>query len=284
MIKAVILDIDGIIIGEKNGFNSPDPHMDVTSRLKLVHKKGIPIVLCTAKPYYSIEKIIKDAALNNPHITDAGAVIIDPIDHIIIEKHVLSPILVKNILQKCLENNIYVESYTVDDYFIQQNQISDITKKHMHILQRKPIVLQDVCKGISTYEITKILPIARNQDDKVRIYKILEVFTKDTSFSWAVHPIALPLQFGIITSLGSSKKEAVITISKNLHASLDTMLGVGDSQSDWKFIEICGYAGTLENGSKELKDLIKTKYKERYFIGPSVDSNGILKVFDYFSL
>ena len=61
------------------------------------------------------------------------------------------------------------------------------------------------------------------------------------------------------------------------------MLGVGDSTSDWQFIEPCGYAGAMENASKELKQLIKSKGKQS-FVGKSVDENGILDVFDYFRL
>ena len=33
-IQALILDVDGVIVGEKIGFNSPHPHPDVVSALK----------------------------------------------------------------------------------------------------------------------------------------------------------------------------------------------------------------------------------------------------------
>ena len=34
--KIIILDIDGVIVGEKIGFNSPDPHRDVIEKLKKI--------------------------------------------------------------------------------------------------------------------------------------------------------------------------------------------------------------------------------------------------------
>src|SRR5947209_1656529 len=80
MIKAIITDIDGIIIGEKIGFNSPHPHSKVLRALKIIREKGIPICLCSGKPHYAIGEVIKRAELHNPHITDGGAVTIDPID------------------------------------------------------------------------------------------------------------------------------------------------------------------------------------------------------------
>ena len=38
-IKAIILDVDGVIVGEKIGFNSPNPHPDVIEKLKFFEKK-----------------------------------------------------------------------------------------------------------------------------------------------------------------------------------------------------------------------------------------------------
>ena len=86
-IKALILDIDGVIIGEKIGFNSPSPHPEVIEALKKIKSMNIPISLCTAKPHFAIRDIIESAKLDNLHITDGGGVIIDPIDDVIVESY-----------------------------------------------------------------------------------------------------------------------------------------------------------------------------------------------------
>lgn len=216
MIKAIILDVDGVIIGEKIGYNSPHPHEDIISALKKIREKGIDICLCTAKPHYSISEEINRPNLHNHHIADAGAVIIDPIDDVIIEKHVLDKSLVKEILQTLQDVNVYVEFYTVGDYFIQKDKVSETTKKHVHILQRDPIMLNDIVAESSQYDVTKIMPIAKDTVDKKRVSDILERFSTKGSISWGIHPIALPLQFGIITALGSSKKEGAEAIIKSL--------------------------------------------------------------------
>lgn len=284
MIKAIILDVDGVIVGEKIGFNSPTPHDQVLDALKNIHKKGLAVSLCTAKPHYSIQDIIQGASLSNPHITDAGAVIIDPIDNIIVEKHAIEESLAKKILEVCITNNIYVEFYTVDDYFIQEDQVCEITQKHTHVLQREPKIVSNLLQASTEYEITKIMPISRDKKHQKDVIQILDQFTNELSISWGVHPVALPLQFGIITALDSSKKEGAEAIVKNLNISFDEVLGIGDSTSDWSFIEMCGYAATLENGSEKIKELVATKGEGKYFIAPHVDENGILDVLKYFSL
>ena len=86
-IKGIILDVDGVIVGEKIGFNSPNPHDDVINKLKQLRNEGISISLCTAKPHFSIGEIIKNAGLDNYHIADGGSVIINPINNTIVKKH-----------------------------------------------------------------------------------------------------------------------------------------------------------------------------------------------------
>ena len=48
-IKALILDIDGVIVGQKKGFNSPHPHESVILALKKIKKNGTSISLCKQK-------------------------------------------------------------------------------------------------------------------------------------------------------------------------------------------------------------------------------------------
>lgn len=284
MIKGIILDVDGVIVGEKIGFNSPYPYEDVIKRLKEIRKKGIIVSLCTAKPHFSIEKIIRNSVLNNLHITNGGSVIIDPIDNIILEKHVIDKNIIIKVLLTYLENQVYTEFYTANDYFIQKNQEDKLTKTHSHVLQRDPKMVSSLIIESKNQDVVKIMPVAKNKEDKERLTKLFEPFRNKLTLSWGIHPIALPHIFGIITAKGISKKQAVFEIASNYHIKPEELLGIGDSASDWQFMEPCKYVGTLENGSDELKKLIKSKGKNNYVMGRSVDENGIIDILNYFKL
>ncbi|MBQ6991707.1 MAG: HAD-IIB family hydrolase [Clostridia bacterium] len=281
-IRGIILDVDGVIIGEKIGFNSPNPHIDVINKLKEIRNKGIPISLCTAKPHFSIGNIIKEAGLNNYHIADGGSVIINPINNEIVKKHIINKKIAKEILKIYIDNNVYTEFYTVDNYFIQKDQESKITKQHIHILQNNPLMLDNIAEESMKYEITKIMPIAFDEQDQIRVEKLFKEMNTGLTLSWGIHPVANPLKFGIITSAGISKKQGAIEISNNINVPLENILAVGDSTSDWQFIDLCGYGAAMGNGSEKLKELVKTKEKNRFCIGGDVDKNGILQIFDYF--
>lgn len=280
-IKAVILDIDGVIVGEKIGFNCPYPHPDVIAKLKSIRNRGIYISLCTAKPHYSIQKIIDDAGLKNLHITNGGGVIIDPIDDVVLKKYVINKDSAQKVIQTYLDNAVYTEFYTVNDYFIQKNQQDSITDTHTHILQRKPYIVASLLGEAQKQDIVKIMPIAKNEEDKKRLIKLFEPFKNNLTLSWGIHPIALPHLFAIITAKGISKRQGVLEIAHNVHVTPKEMLGVGDSTSDWQFIEQCGFAAAIGNASEELKLLVQSKGNHSY-IGPTVDENGIIDILHHF--
>lgn len=281
-IQGIILDVDGVIVGEKIGVNSPDPNYNVINKLKLLKASGIPISLCTAKPHFSIRKIIDQAVLDNYHIADGGSVIINPINNTIVKKYIIDKDKAQKALKLFIDNNIYTEFYTVDNYFIQKTNENDITPKHIHILQSEPIKLDDIVLESINYDITKIMPIARDEEDKNRVQKLFEELDIDLVLSWGIHPVANPLKFGIVTEKGISKKQGAIEISKNMNIPLENILAVGDSTSDWQFMELCGYNGAMGNSSEKLKELVSTKKSGHYYIGESVDENGIIGILDYF--
>ncbi len=282
MIKGIVLDIDGVIVGEKIGYNSPFPHPLVIKKLKELREKGIPIVLCTAKPHFSIMQIINDAGLNNLHITNGGGIIIDPIHQRVLRKHVIEKENAQKVISEFINNDVYVEFYTQEDYFIQKNQISLLTKTHTHILQREPVITNSLADESNFQEIVKIMPIAKNEKDKQRIVQLFRLFKDILTLSWGIHPIALPHIFGIVTAKGISKKQAVLEIALAENIKSEELLGIGDSTSDWQYIEECKYAGAVENGSEELKKLVLSKGTDFSYIGQSVDANGVLDILGHF--
>lgn len=281
-IRGIILDVDGVIVGEKIGFNSPDPNIEVIKKLREIKSKGTPISLCTAKPHFSIRNIIDSVGLDNFHITDGGGVIIDSLNNQIRREYIIDKESAVKVLRLCLENNIYTEFYTVDDYYIQESQVSDITKKHIHVLQRNPKIVEDLITKSIESDITKIMPIALDEEDKIRVTELFRKSNINLDLSWGIHPVALPLQFGIITCPGITKKQGAIEISKGINVPLENILAVGDSTSDWQFISLCGYGAAMGNASKELKELVKTKGEQHSYIGGHVDKNGILDILNYF--
>lgn len=282
MIKGIILDIDGVIVGEKIGYNSPWPHPDVIAKLKEIESSGVAISLCTAKPHYAVRKIIDDANLNSLHITDGGAVIIDPIDNKVLKAYAIDKALAKRVIKTYLNAGVYVEAYTLDGYVLDRSQESELTATHTHILQCEPRIVDSLVDILDQLDICKIMPVAKNEAGKSRVVSLFKEFEEDLTLSWGVHPIALPHQFGIITAHGISKRQAAQEIENHLNIHPTYFLGIGDSTSDWQFMQDCGYVATVENGTDELKKLVLSKDKR--FIGGHVDGTGVLDIFAHWEI
>lgn len=117
MIRAIITDVDGVIVGKTPGVNFPIPHADVREKLQALRESGLPVVLCSAKSLHPILPIIKKAHLDNRHIVDGGAVIVDPLEDRI-TTHNIAKEIVQKIVDFCLENNIYTEVHALGKVFL----------------------------------------------------------------------------------------------------------------------------------------------------------------------
>lgn len=284
MIKALILDIDGVIVGDKTGYNFPHPHPNVVAALRTIEERGMPISLCTAKPAFSIQSIVDAARLRSPHITNGGAVIIDPIDHEVVATHAIDRALAQAVTEFALQQKLYVELYTSDDCYVLRSQESELTKKHAEVEQRYPQLLDDAESFIAEHDIVKIFFVTKDEPEKRKFNEaFLKAFEDKVTFSWTVHPTLLPRQLGVVTARGVSKTHGAQEVAKSTGIRLADTLGVGDTMHDWQFIEYCGYAGAMGNATDEFKELVRTKGAQS-FVGGSVNENGILDIFDHFNL
>jgi len=282
-IKAIILDVDGVIVGDRAGFNAPYPPIEVVNKLKQIRENGVYVILCSAKPYYSVKKIVDDARLYNIQTALAGAILVDPSSLEIIKKHIIEGEITVDLTKKFLSNNIYTEVYTTDKYYIQKEQKNEITDLHNFTLSFEPIIVDDLVSQTKASEIVKILPVTKTIQEREIVQNIFNNYQKNLMMGWSTHPAIKGYHFGNITTAGISKKQSVLEIMDIYKIKVEEILGVGDSLTDWDFIGVCGFSAAMGNAVDELKKLVLTKADNGY-IGKSVDENGILGIFEYFGL
>lgn len=283
MIRALVLDVDGVLVGEKIGFNSPNPNEEVISRLSNIKAAGIPVILCTGKPHYSVSAIIEGASLTNPHITNGGSVVINPIDNAILQQHTIPTQLALQILDACGKNNIYTEVYTVNAYYVLHAMQSRLTELHAHVLQQAPVLVDSLQEIARAHDVVKLMPIVKDESEIPAVERILAPFKDRISTAWGLHPVANPHQFCGITKQGISKEQMTIDVLNYVGVNPQDALGVGDSTSDWKYMQRTGFVAAMANAQDGLRSLVIQKGASGY-IGGHVDENGILAIFDHFRL
>jgi hydroxymethylpyrimidine pyrophosphatase-like HAD family hydrolase len=232
----------------------------------------------------AVKEIIIKAGLRNPHITDGGALIIDPLQNKIIEKNIFTKDLVSELVKEFVNHNIYTEVYGAEDYYLQKNHVGEFTEKRIRILQKTQIAVESLEKHVDKVEVIKIINFAHNENDKKQIESILQPFTEKIHYIWSHHPATLPSQNTVITIKGVSKKAASLKVLEYLKISAGEALGIGDTLGDWNFMSICKYAGVVGDASEELKEFAKTKREGNYFFGSSVDDDGFLQILNHYDL
>lgn len=282
MIRAIITDVDGVLVGKTPHVNFPIPNEKVLEKLKEIRQKGIPVILCSGKSLNPMIPIIENANLNNSHITDGGSVISDPLTNEIIT-HAIRKDIVINIVEFALDNDIYVELYVFGKYFIQKDKVSHYTQEHTKIMQQEPEKVDSLLDVAQKEEVIKILLFIPSIDHKSFIENYVKTIEHNVNLFWGLHPTMLPTQAAILTSNNVSKKHAAQEVAEKLKLSFDEILGIGDAIGDWQFMQICKYVGVVGDNA-ELIELAKEKGEGNYVVAPSVEENGILKIFEHFQL
>jgi len=283
-IKAIITDVDGVMVGGQEGVNFPLPHTDVIQALRQVSQAGVPIVLCTAKYGNAIKDIAIQAGLNNPHITDGGAVVVDWLGGNIIAQQAIDPRAAHDYIRHCLEHDQYIEIYTNDGYYVQASQKNDFTESRSRILQEPPHYVDSLLDFANQHDIIKLWSFAENEHEVPALEATLSKFAGKLSHIWTQHPTLMPRRLLIITQPGVSKQHAAQQVTEHLGIGFDSILGIGDTESDWNFMQRCGYVATIGSETGNLKSLSKAKGAGHYYFASSVDDHGLLEVFRHFKL
>ncbi len=284
IVKAVIADVDGVMVGKHAGINFPLPHEQEITALMKVSASGIPVILCTAKFNFAIKGIAQLAHLDNPHITDGGGVIISFTDNKVIKKFPIEKKIVGQYVKACLEQSIYTEIYATDAYYIDGSQTNTFTTKRSRLLQQKPQVSNSLYATSQAIETIKIITFIETDEQQALLDEIVNNCEADIHFIWSHHPYLAPLRPGVMTAAGVSKASAAKEIVKMLGIGFDSVLGVGDTASDWNFMRLCKYVATIGNDSSELIQNARSKPASDYFLAPDVDSHGLVDVFKHFEL
>jgi len=284
-INWVILDVDGVLLGEKEGFNYPHPHEKVIDSIAAARKSGVQVTLCTGKPIYSLEKVVRDAQLTGPHIGDNGSVIFDVLAGTAVAKKTLPVSISTRLVAELLDVGVSLEVHDGLDYYFQTGSISpSLLEKRIRLMHKEPVMADSLLDAVRGKALTKVTAFAYSESEKPRVEKIYEKYASQLSLVWNFVPVTNPIQYGMITAKGVSKGYAVGQVAKALGLDFKAALGVGDGIIDWDFISKCRYGCAMGNAVPKLKELIKTKGEENYFIATHVDDHGVIDAFRHFGL
>lgn len=282
MIRAVVLDVDGVIVGTKSGVNFPNPSDRVSNVLKQLNESGIAVSFLSAKTAFAVANNIKSAGIDSIHISDGGAVLYNPIQNKIFHELTVAPSDIRTLLAS-LTPEVYIHLFSANGCYVEEKHFSNpFTQVYTKVVARTPTAVKSFSQVVDTEHITKINVYAFSDRERKQLDSTIKKLNIQISFSWASNP-SLPGYVCVITAKGVSKRSGVEALAGQLGIGLHEILAVGDTAHDWDFISVCGYKGIMGNATEELK--AKANFDEEHtFLGGHVDEDGILDILKHFKL
>ncbi|MFH1590925.1 MAG: HAD family hydrolase [archaeon] len=279
--KALILDIDGVIIGDRQGINFPDPVPEVAAALKELSGSGVAVHMCTARPAFSISRMVREMSLDGLHIADNGAVITDPNTGEIPIKHVIPRAVATAIVRDLRETDAPVEIYETSISYLDRRDTGIITDIHAGILDQSPEIVDDLTEVAKGKELIKIIAFCDTIEKKETVGKALLPYAEHVNLAWTHHPATGDVQYAVITATGITKAAGAQYIAEKTGIPLAETVGVGDGVNDWDFMRLCGTVVAMGNSQEMLLQSVKER-GDTGFVAPSVDENGMLWIIERF--
>ena len=229
--KVAFFDLDGTVI-DASGFIQTRVQESIIE----LQEQGVHIALATGRPYFACKRVIETLRVKSPSMFYSGAFIVDPARSEVIHSDTLNHEQTARIVEICMQEGIYVELYTQDNYYIQKR--SDFTEIHAEYLFQEAQEV-DLRHIIDTQQILKIELMSTKASEATihkKIAPLAKEFTLLTAYG-ASHPDIVFFNF---TTLSSSRENALEILCNHYQVSPSETIAFGDGPADIPFLRNCG--------------------------------------------
>lgn len=266
--RLLVLDVDGTLIGQ-----GAYPSDRVTKAVLAAQEKGVAIALGTGRASEACYHLLRHLHLNGLHIFFDGAAIVDWPSNDIVSLRALPPRATERIIALARENDLFLEIYAHDFYFIEKD--NELAEHQRQKLQLEPLVtnLQSL---VSRVTVVKAQLLAATADEKARADQVTARMNGYCKMAWSLDP-SNGIYFGNAINSLASKESALRDLVDYLGISLSHTLAIGDSFNDLGIFEIAGAKVAMGHAPNSLKELAD-------WVAPTVQDDGVAVAIERFIL
>jgi len=260
--KWCVCDMDGTLLNSE-GLISKENEV----ALKKLMKLGLEVIIATGRVDLMVTPFIKQLGLKGPVISCNGGLIRNIGTREIIYSKIMDKIIVKKIVNYCVEFNIKYIIYTDDIVYYDEN--NPLGKKYENLNKSLPKNAQlpmkyidnKIVENINDIDALKILIVCKKHEEVV----LLEEFFSKYDDLTVVSSSTCLLD---IMASNISKGNALEIISRKLKVDLSEVIVFGDNYNDMEMLRCAGMPIAMENAVEDVK--LEAKY-----ITKSNDESGI---------
>lgn len=289
MYKFVAIDIDGTLLNSKGQLSSR-----TKDAIRRVSMSGVKIVLTSGRVTSSTRKIAEEINSDRYMICDNGAVIYDRFDDKTLYEAYIDKSVVLNILDKCIENDIYYMVFTTKKIIVKdlKHMALAFYKQRHHCRDEATGISEIVYGGRKCVEeveepITRIIVC---DQDRVVYNSIVNKLKSYTEVDLMIAPhvstkkivdgekeIFLSYSYAELLPKNTNKWSAIEILIDKLNIKPHEVIAIGDNFNDVHMIKNSGLGVAMNNGSPVAKEVASV-------VAPSNDKDGVAVVLERYIL
>jgi len=237
--KMLALDLDDTLLREDLTISEGNKQA-----IRQAIDKGVKVVIATGRMFDSALPYLKQLNLNLPVVSCQGAMVKSSINNEILYYRPAPLVELKQVIEECERENIYMQVYGDHGYFMNQdNEWSNMYGELTGVYGKAVGKISDFLD----FDPLKLLLIDRPESiAQKHAHYHQQLQNKVNVF------ISKPFYLEF-TNLEATKGHALTYLSEQYGITMDEVIAVGDSQNDIHMIEMAGLGVAVENARDEVK-------------------------------
>lgn len=289
MYKFVAIDIDGTLLDSRG--NLSERTREIVRR---VINNGIKVVLTSGRVTSSVKQIAEEVNSDRYMICDNGASIYDrKEDKVIFEAHIEKS-TVLDILDVCIENNIYYMIFTPKRIIVKDlKHMALAFYKRRHNCTDEMTGISEIIYGGREYienldePFTRIIvcdqdrPVYNSIVNKLKMYEGVDLMAAPHVSNKKIvengKEIFLSYSYAELLPKNTNKWIAIKMLIEKLNIKENEVIAIGDNFNDIEMIKNAGLGIAMNNGSPVAKEVAMV-------VAPSNDMDGVATVLEQYIL
>ncbi|MBD3948359.1 HAD family phosphatase [Tuanshanicoccus lijuaniae] len=260
MVRLIAIDLDGTLLNNQGLITKEN-----IEALHFAHQKGVKIVICTGRPYFSMKDFVSEIGLNSEDdfiITFNGGLVQKAADGEIIKQHILTTHDLKRwddlTQQLALPLNLIDQSFVYEPHQYPENHPSVYLDERKNLATR----FMNFDEFDVEHEFNKFVICCEPDYLNQQIKLIPEMFLIDYSvFKSRTNLLE-------IVEKSVTKGNILLELANYLHIDAQDLMAIGDQENDLTMIEAAGIGVAMENAVDSVKEAAQ-------YITASNDNNGV---------
>lgn len=289
MYKFVAIDIDGTLLNSRGKLSAR-----TKEAVRRVINNGVKVVLTSGRVTNSAKQIAEEINSDRYMICDNGASIYDRSeDKVIFEAHI-DRATVLQILDTCIENNIYYMVFTPKRIIVKDlKHMALAFYRQRHNCNDESTGINEIVYGGREYieeideSFTRIIvcdqdrPVYNSIVNKLKAYENVDLMAAPHVSNKKIvengKEIFLSYSYAELLPKNTNKWIAIKMLIEQLNIKPSEVIAIGDNFNDIEMIKHAGLGVAMNNGSPVAKEVARV-------VAPSNDMDGVATVLEQYIL